>query len=145
MPWDGPVQDSWKSRTQKKLMRWPCTSLTKVENEEERQKRFHRRFLPWLLCVCQLSHPQQSLTLPIHTFWVIKRKRKEAHYISIYQHCCLSLLYDTHTHTHSHTCIYIYIYIYVCACVCPMEHCIYVLTNPSVQAKYDIKSDSSRV
>ena len=50
------------------------------------------------VCVCKLSCLQLSL---FHSTYMYisanKRTRKEADYISIHQHCCLSLLYNSCT------------------------------------------------
>ena len=72
---------------------WTFGILHNQEWFDLKQKRFHRRFVPQPLCV-QLSHLLLSLTLPIRTFWVIKRKKKK-HVAFVYFHVVVFFYYTT--------------------------------------------------
>ena len=67
-------------------LRWLCTSLPKVENEE---KKGRRRFiadscLSPCVCVCVCVRTRRSLARPIRTFRVIKGKKKKKRFIFFY-------------------------------------------------------------
>ena len=64
------------------------------QGEFDRKSKMKMKAVHWRSVPPAHVYPP-PLTLPIRTFWVPKRKRKEADYIFIHQHCCFSLLYNT--------------------------------------------------
>ena len=63
-------------------------------NFDQKGRKVSQRSIPSAPVCMHLSRLQLSLILTHLYILGIKRKRKEAGYISIHQHCCFSLLYN---------------------------------------------------
>ena len=101
--WSEIMPDSLKQRSKEKLrwfnaLWWPCTSLSKGENEEKKAEEISPQ-----ICIsaslCVQTQTSSSFSLSLSYISRNKRKREEADYIFIYQFCFLSMLYNINAPT----------------------------------------------